>query len=310
MGIHSGSQLIGGRLSRLLGRRGLCRVITVGQRGRAVVPHNASHVRSKSVIFFAAAGDRVRSIQLRTNGQSPRMGGIVVVNKDHVTVHAYRCLPGGVHMGMVRAGGRGDRHVTRIIPKGILVVGKSKHSASLLVRRKVGSTRTFVTLASGSDAGVLTYLTTGHTKMFGAVTGVRGVSCVPLTRDVSVNSIVGGGLVTTDRVCRFLLSTSISGIGYLAFTGTSITRLITHPSSGVAHGRMGSLGLPGSLALNKLVHSNRPVVVGNSARVRTCSRIIIFYLSATVHGLRSCFGWLSVSGSKLSLFSIRYIGYW
>lgn len=267
--------------------------MTVGHKARAVVPHKSSIVGLRSVICFAAAHGCVPCVQGVTNGRScTSIHGIVVVNKDHVTIHATRCMPSCVRIGVMSGSVGHYGHLARLLSSGAVVVGKSNHSVSLLVRRKLGGARTFITLAKGSRAGVLTYLTTGHVNIRGAITRMRGVSCVNVTRDLSVNAIVGGGVVTTDRVCRVVLSTSMSGIGYLAFTGTSMTRFAIPTNTGVAGRFVGSLNLPGKAAVKNVVHGNRKMLMANSALVRPNSRIIIFYLDVVVGGVRGFFGWM------------------
>lgn len=290
-GVHRATRVLGIPLRRLKKHGVPFRVMTVGQKGRAVVPQKSSIVGLRSVICFAAAGGCVPCVHGVAKGRGcPSMHGIVVVNNDHVTIHAARCMPSCVRIGVVRGSVGEYGQLARIMSSGMVVVGKSKQSVSLLVRRKLGGARTFITLASGSRAGVLTYLTTGHVKMAGAITRMRGVSCVDVTRDLSVNAIVGGGVVTTDRVCRVVLSTSISGMGYLAFTGTSMTRFAIGGNSHVAGYTIGSTNLPGNTAVNKLVHGNRKVLIANGAIVRPGSRIMMFYLNVVVGGVRGFFG--------------------
>lgn len=269
-----------------------CRIMTVGQNASAVVPQKSSIVGLGSVICFAAAHGCVPCVHGVTKGRScTSIHGMVVVNKDHVTMHATRCIPSCVRIGVMSGSVDHYGQLARLLSSHAVVVGKSKHSVSLLVRRKLGGARTFMTLAKGSRAGVLTYLTTGHVNISGAMTRMRGVSCVNVTRDLSVNAIVGGGVVTTDRVCRVVLSTSIDGMGYLAFTGTSMTRFAIGTNSGMAGRLVGSLKLPGKAAVKNVVHGKRNVLIANSARMGTKSRMIIFYLDVVVGGVRGCFGW-------------------
>lgn len=291
-GVHRGTRVLSVPLRGLNKPRLPCRIMTVGQKDRALVPHNSSAVGLRSVMCFAAVEGCIPCVHGVTNGRScTSIHGMVVVNKDQVTMHATRCIPSCVRIGVISGSLGHYGHLARLLSSHAVVVGNSKQSVSLLIRRKLGGARTFITLANGSRAGVLTYLTTGHVKIDGAMTRIRGVSCVNVTRDLSVNAIVGGGVVTTDRVCRVVLSTSIDGIGYLAFTGTSMTRFAIGTNSGVAGRPMGSLNLPGKAAVNKLVHRKRNIIIVNGALVRPNSRIIMFYLGVVVGGVRGCFGW-------------------
>lgn len=118
---------------------------------------------------------------------------------------------------------------------------------------------------------------------------MRGISCIDVTRDLSVNAVVGGGVVTTDCVCRVVLSTSIVGIEFLVDTGTSMTRFVTGRSSGIARGPIGSLKVPVNIAVNNLIEGNRKVLISNGARVRPNSSMVMFYRGVGVGGVRGCF---------------------
>ncbi len=291
VGLHRATRVLGVPLGALYKPSACCRIMTVGEGSVAVVPGKSIDLRLGSVTCFVAAGGRVPRVQGVINGRRCRsIEGVVVVNNKHATVRATLGIPNCVRIGVVRDSSRQYCSLGRDLKSGsTLIVGKSTHSSSLLVSRKVRRARTFITLAHRDRAGVLTYLATGHLNIEGAITVVSGVSCVSVTRGLSVNAVVGGGAVTTKRVCRVVLSTSMDGVGYLAITSTSITRFRIGTNTGIAGGPIGSLKLPSNMTVNKLIHGKRNVRMGNVAQVRRNSDMIMFYRGLFAGGLSHCF---------------------
>lgn len=268
-------------------------IYTVRDHSGMSVPNNSRVVRSKSVISVLTSPLGTTTFFHGVNLGAGRIGGYVVMNNKAVSCCLTRTLLSvGVDIGVVRRGGGHYRRLDRLLPS-TAVVGNSKAGHSLLLRRKLSRSRSFIALAGLSRRGMFLTLFTGDVSSTGLITGIGHLRFSSIVSSLSVKDIVCPGGVATSCVLRCIhtargdVNDGMRALCRVLSNGTRTLRFTVHRRSTMACVPLTRLGLHGGLLIKYLGHGNHVHVPHNRSAVRMNSAIVVMAARGNLHSVAS-----------------------
>lgn len=269
-------------------------IYTIRRKSRIQVPSKRCEVHTKSHLRVTTSRGSLRTFFGTGKGHGSGVGGIVVYKTKEINCCLTLRLDAlNVRIGVVRRGHREYRRLYRLLP-GTAVVGKSTASRSLLMRRKVSRTSTFITLAKVSRRGVVLSLFTGDRGISGVIAGIGRSEHTHVMRSFKVSDVISIGATATSTVVDCIEThggsrkdTGIRAVCRLISSGIRTLRFVIGTRAGCAKVPLGGLSLgPGGL-VTYVTEGHRVVLPDKRSYVRMKSGIVVVAVRGQVRSVGS-----------------------